>query len=261
MRFDDIAAIAQNTYKENLRDKILYNLVIFGLVMIGGSLLLSTLTIGERTKIIMDVGLASIELFGTLIAIFVGIGLVSKELEKRTIYTILCKPVSRSRFILGKYLGLAITLFVNVSIMGIGFFTILALIHVVPNFTIVAAVFLIFVQLLILTAFALLCSTFTTSTLSAMFTLSIYVIGHLTEDLKNLALRLSDNFSSTFSSTLLEVVYYVLPNFDYFNIKGEVVHGVSIDPATVAKLLSYGLVYTAVLLALACLIFERRDVK
>jgi ABC-type transport system involved in multi-copper enzyme maturation permease subunit len=205
----------------------------------------------------MDVGLASIELFGTLIAIFVGIGLVSKELEKRTIYTILCKPVSRSRFILGKYLGLVITLFVNVSIMGIGFFLILALIHVVPNFTIVAAVLLIFVQLLILTAFALLCSTFTTSTLSAMFTLSIYVIGHLTEDLKNLALRLSD----VFSSTLLEVVYYVLPNFDYFNIKGEVVHGVSIDPATVGSILSYGLVYAAVLVAISCLIFERRDVK
>lgn len=257
MIFGDIAAIAQNTYKENLRDKILYNLVIFGLVMIGGSLLLSTLTIGERAKIIMDVGLASIELFGTLIAIFVGIGLVSKERERRTIYTILCKPVSRSRFIVGKYLGLAITLFVNISIMGIGFFTVLALIDVLPTFSIVAAVFLIFVQLMVLTAFALLFSTFTTSTLSAMFTLSMYIIGHVTEDLKHLALRLSD----VLSGTALDVVYHVLPNFDYFNIKGEVVHGVAIDPVTVGGVVSYGLAYATVLLALACIIFERRDVK
>ena len=261
MKFRDIAAIAQNTYKENLRDKILYNLVIFGLVMIGGSVLLGTLTLGERSKIIMDVGLASIELFGTLIAIFVGIGLVSKELEKRTIYTILCKPVSRSRFILGKYLGLAITLLVNVSIMGIGFFVILSTVHVIPNFTIVSAVLLIFVQLMVLTAFALLFSTFTTSTLSAMFTLSIYIIGHLTEDLKNLALRLSETSSSTFSSTLLEVMYYILPNFEYFNLKGEAAYGVAIDPGTVGIVVAYGLAYTAALLVIACLIFERRDVR
>ena len=261
MIFGDIAAIAQNTYKENLRDKILYNLVIFGLVMIAGSLLLSTLTIGERTKIIMDIGLASIEIFGTLIAIFVGIGLVSKELERRTIYTVLCKPVSRSRFILGKYLGLAITLFVNVSIMGVGFFVILSTVHVIPNFTIVAAVLLIFVQLMVLTAFALLFSTFTTSTLSAMFTLSIYIIGHLTQDLKNLAVRLSETPSSTISSTMLDVVYYILPNFEYFNLKGEAAHGVAIDPMTVGSAVAYGLLYITALLAVACLVFERRDVK
>ncbi len=257
MMFRDISAIAQNTYKENLRDKILYNLVIFGLVMIGGAVLLSTLTMGERNKIIMDIGFASIELFGTLIAIFVGIGLVSKELEKKTIYTIICKPVSRSRFILGKYLGLVVTLFVNVSIMSIGFFLVLATVHIAPSFAIVAALLLIFIQLMIMTAVALLFSTFTTSSLSAMFSLSIYIIGHLTGDLKNLALQLSENFSSA----MLEMMYYILPNFDYFNLKGEVAHGVAIDPITVGGTVAYGLAYTLVLLVLACVIFERRDVK
>ena len=117
-----IAVIALNTFRETLRDKILYNLVFFGLLLIGSSILLSTLTMGEQAKIIQDLGLASINLFGVLIAIFVGIGLVSKEIEKRTIYSIIAKPIPRYQFLLGKYFGLTLTLFVNMSIMVVGFF-------------------------------------------------------------------------------------------------------------------------------------------
>src|SRR5213596_1510604 len=115
-----IIVIALNTFKENLRDKILYNLVFFGLLLIGSSILLSTLTMGEHAKIIQDIGLASINVFGVLIAIFVGIGLVSKEIDKRTIYSIIAKPISRSQFLLGKYCGLVLTLVVNVVIMTAG---------------------------------------------------------------------------------------------------------------------------------------------
>src|SRR5712691_10854438 len=128
-----VTIIALNTFKENLRDKILFNLVVFGLLLIGSSILLSTLTIGEQATIIKDVGLGSISLFGTLIAIFVGIGLVSKEIEKRTIYTIIAKPLRRYQFLLGKYFGLTLTLFVNIAIMVMGFFLILLLGHVNPD--------------------------------------------------------------------------------------------------------------------------------
>ena len=122
-----IMVIALNTFKENLRDKILYNLVFFGLMLTGSAILLGSLTIGEQDKITKDLGLASINIFGVLIAIFVGIGLVSKEIEKRTIYSIIAKPIPRYQFLLGRYSGLALTLFVNTAIMTVGFILVLLL--------------------------------------------------------------------------------------------------------------------------------------
>src|SRR5207253_11226608 len=153
-----ITVIALNTFRETLRDKILYNLVFFGLLLIGSSILLSTLTIGEQVKIIEDIGLASINLFGVIIAIFVGIGLVSKEIEKRTIYSIIAKPVPRYLFLLGKYSGLALTLFVNVSIMAAGFFLALLASGVTVQLALLKAIGLIFMELLVITAVAVLFS-------------------------------------------------------------------------------------------------------
>ena len=118
-------AIAINTFKEAIRDKILYNLLFFALLMIGASLLLATLTVGEQSKIIIDIGLASINIFGVLIAVFLGIGLISKEIEKRTIYNIIAKPVPRYQFLIGKYIGLLLTIVVNTIIMGVWLYLVL----------------------------------------------------------------------------------------------------------------------------------------
>lgn len=252
-----VAVIALNTFRETLRDKILYNLVFFGLLMIGSSILLSTLTIGEKAKIIQDIGLASINLFGVLIAIFVGIGLVSKEIEKRTIYSIIAKPIPRHQFLLGKYCGLALTLFVNMFIMAAGFFVVLLLGHVGLNPALLEAIGLIFLELLVITAVAVLFSTFTTPTLSATFTLAIYVIGHLTDDLRVLGGKLPHSLSRG----LLDGLYYALPNLEFFNIKGQVVHGIAIEPPYLFSAVGYGLVYVALTLMLACVIFQRRDFK
>lgn len=252
-----IAIIALNTFRETLRDKILYNLVFFGLLLIGSSVLLSTLTMGEQAKIIQDLGLASIELFGTFIAIFVGIGLVSKEIEKRTIYSIIAKPIPRYLFLLGKYSGLALTLLVNIAIMAAGFFLTLVVSGVGLDPALLKAIGLIFVELLVITSVAIMFSTFTTPTLSATFTLAIYVIGHLTDDLRILGGKLQNDLTKG----VLDGLYYVLPNLDFFNVKGEAVHGIPIKPSYLVSTVAYGVAYSAAVLVLACLIFQRRDFK
>ena len=252
-----ITVIALNTFRETLRDKILYNLVFFGLLLIVSSILLGTLTMGERAKIIQDIGLASINLFGVLIAIFVGIGLVSKEIEKRTIYSIIAKPIPRYQFLLGKYAGLSLTLFVNVAIMAAGFFLTLLVGQVGLEPALLKAVGLIFVELLVITAVAVMFSTFTTPTLSATFTMAIYVIGNLTGDLRVLGRKLKTGVTKE----LLDWLYYTLPNLDYFNVKGQAVHGVPIEWHYLVSAVTYGMIYSVVILTLACIIFQRRDFK
>ena len=251
-----VAVIALNTFKENVRDKILYNLVIFGLLLTGSAMLLSTLSIGEQARIITDIGLASINVFGILIAVFLGISLVNKELDRRTIYTIITKPVRRFEFVLGKYFGLVFTLFVNVAVMSAGFMLTLLASGVGLDPALLKAVSLIFVELLVVTAIAVMFSTFTTATLSAIFTLSMYVIGHLTNDLKSLGAKLP-----VVSRVALDALYYALPNLEYFNIKGQVAYHMPIATSYVLMAMGYGLCYAAALLIVACAIFKSRDFK
>lgn len=250
-----IIVIALNTFRENLRDKILYSLLIFAALLMGASILLGALTIAEQEKIIADMGLASINVIGVIIAIFVGIGLVSKEIERRTIYTILAKPISRSQFILGKYLGLVITLGVNLVIMFDVFLLTLWMTQVPITMVLVQAVALMMVEFLVVTATALFFSTFSTPTLSAALTLGLYFIGHLTSDLKTLA----EKSSSEVTKAVMTVLYYLCPNLEVLNIKGQAVSGVSLAWSYQVSATLYGLLYASLLLAGAAAIFQKRD--
>jgi hypothetical protein len=185
--------------------------------MIGLSVILDNLTIGEPTKIIKDFGLASIEIFGVLIAIFVGIGLVYKEMERKTIYNILSKPIHRYQFIIGKYLGLVLTLLIEVLTMSMALFTILYFYEGKITLNLLPAIGMIFVALMIITAFALLFSSFSTPILSGLFTLSFFIIGHLTPEL----LELGKKADSQTLRYVTEALYYIFPNLEYFNIKGQ----------------------------------------
>ena len=249
-----ILTIARNTFKEVLRDKVFYNLFVFALLMIGSALLLGTLTIGEQSKIIKDIGLASIDLFGVLIAIFVGVGLISKEIEKRTIYTIIAKPVHRYQFLLGRFAGLVFTMWVNTAVMLVAFCVILIVGGTSPDSGLMKAVGLMTVAQLIVLSAAMLFSTFTTPTLSGIFTLALYVIGELTPDLKTLSEKLSG-----VSRGLLSGSYYLLPNLALFNVKGEAVHGVQITAGYMLTAIGYGVSYAAAVLLLSCFVFQRRD--
>ncbi|THJ17941.1 MAG: hypothetical protein CAF42_006320 [Nitrospira sp. CG24B] len=249
-----ILSIAINTFRENLREKLLYNLLFFALLMIGSSILLSRITLGDYHRLILDLGLASINLFGVLIAIFVGIGLVSKEVDRKTIYTIVSKPIPRYEFLLGKYCGLVITLFANTVVMVVGLLIVLQVMDVPITSLVFKSLALIFLELMVITAVAVLFSTFTSATLSAIFTLAVYVIGHLSGDLKEFARKLDD-----VSQMAVNAIYYTLPNLDRFNLKGHVIHHLDFGMADMALTLAYGLTYAAFLLLLASVIFQRRD--
>ena len=247
--------VAQNTFREAVRDKILYNLVFFALLLIGSSVLLGTLTIGEQSKIISDVGLAAINLVGVIIAIFVGIGLVSKEIERRTIYTILARPITRAQFILGKYAGLGCVMAVNLAIMMAMFLLAIGLSGNPMHGSLFQAAGLILVETLLVTALAMFFSTFSSPTLSAIMTIGFYVIGHLTTDLKAIA----EKTKNPLSEAIMSGLYYVCPNLEWLNIKGQAARGVMVTGDYVLAATAYGLIYTSVLLFGACRMFERRD--
>jgi ABC-type transport system involved in multi-copper enzyme maturation permease subunit len=249
-----IAAIAINTFREAVRDKVLYSLLFFAIALIGASVVLNKLTIGQQTKIITDFGLASISIFGTMIAIFVGIGLVSKEIDRRTIFTIVSKPVSRAAFLVGKYLGLVLTLAVEVTIMSVCFLVMLSFYGDHLTGPALTAIGLIFLELSVVTAVAIVFSSFSTPFLSGLFTIAVWVIGHLTPDLREFGER-----TGGWVQRVMDGLYYLLPNFRNFNIKEQVVHSLAVPDDFIIFSVLYAAIYISLLLVVATLVFERRD--
>jgi len=255
-----IAAIALNTFREAVRDRLLYNLVLFVLLLTAAAVFLGELSAGQETKITLDLGLSAMLLFGVFIAIFVGVGLVYKEIERRTLYAILSKPVGRGQFLLGKYLGLCVTLLVNVLIMGLG--VSLALIYVRRGWDplvirIWPAILLIYVELMIITAVALLFSSFSSPALSALLAFFVFIIGHFSGDLNSLA----NSTGSITARWLFRSLYYVLPNLSNYSVITAAAHGDLPEARLAAASLAYAFVYIVVLLAAATLIFRRRNLK
>ena len=251
-------AVVANTFREAIRDKVLYNLVFFALLVMGASVVIGNMTLGETIKIILDLSLAAMSVFGLLIAIFVGIGLVHKEIQRRTVYMLLAKPILRRNFVIGKYLGLMLVIALNVAVMTAALLALMALYS--PDGVhggIFVAVLLILVELMVVTAVAVLFSTFSTPTLSAMLTLGVWVIGRFSSDLVEFARRTE----SPLSRALATGVHYVLPNLEKFDVKNLVVYNMAIEPAYVGWALAYGLLYIVFLIGLAAYIFERRDFK
>lgn len=252
-----IIVIAHNTFKETIRERILYNILIFAVILIAFSYLLRTLTILQDAKIVVDLSLGCISIFGVLIAIFIGIGLVYKEVEKRTIYTILSKPVSRTDFIVGKYLGLLITLLVNVAIMTVVMYVTLAFTDVGIDPVLLKAVYLTYLELAVITAIAVFFSSFTTPVLSAIFTLSFFVIGHMTTDLK----LFGQQSGITAFAYLTKLIYWIFPNLSYFNKSEEVVYKIPIAGKEILGISAYGAGVILIFLFLSFIIFSKRDFK
>jgi ABC-type transport system involved in multi-copper enzyme maturation permease subunit len=250
-----IWAIALNSFREAIRDRILYLLLVFGLLMIVSSVVLSLLTVGSQEKIITDIGLASISIFGVLISVFIGIGLVSREIQRRTIYTVVTKPVYRYQFLLGKYLGLLLTVGCNVALMTLIFLAVLLWKTGTVDVGLLPAVLMIFVELVLVSGFALLFSSFSTPILSSVFTLALYVTGHLTGGL----LLLKEHVKNDWSRQLCDVLYYLLPNLELFNLKHQAVHNLPLREGQILLALLYGLLYASAVFVLTVAIFRRRD--
>jgi Cu-processing system permease protein len=265
-----VLRIAANVFKESVRDKVLYSIVLFAVLIIAASLLLGQLTAGQEVKIIKDLGLAAISLFGHFIAIFIGIGLVSKEVERRSIYSLLAKPIHRHQMIAGKYLGLSLTLVVNLSVMAVALYAVLVYMAwgVAPESqkawdapaldpAMLKAHILILFELLIIIAIALFFSTFSTPILSAAFTFGLFVAGHFSTDLRNF----EEVVDSRGVAMLARALYWILPNLAQFDVKAQVVHAQPVPTGYLLLTAAYAFVYVALLLSAATMIFSQRDFK
>ncbi len=250
-----IRTVALNTFKEAIRDRVLYLLLFFSAVCIILSRLLSILTVGDRIKIIKDVGLASISLFGALMAILMGTGLVFKEIDKKTIYTLLSKPIHRFQFLLGKFLGLVLTLLIMIALMSVIFLTLLFFHTFHIEWRILIPICFVFMELCLITSVALLFSCFSTPILSSLFSLSFYIIGHLSWGLETLIKKIP----SAGMRVVFKALYTFLPDLENFNFKTEIVHNLPISPDIYLYSVLYGIAYTGFVLVLAMLVFRRRD--
>jgi len=257
--FRRILCLSANTFRETIRNKILYAILAFALFVIGMTFFLADLSVGDLARIIADVGLASIHVFGVIMAVFLGITLVNQEVDRKTVYLILTKPVHRFEFILGKTFGLSITLALTTAAMAV----VLFLVHLGYRFggRAEAGIFLaaagIYMELVLLTCLATLFSTFTTPVLSAIFTLSLFLIGHVTNYLTVVGER------STVRAVRIgsEALYYLLPNLEHFNWKNEVVYGGLVPLPLLGWASAYLVLYGGCVLLLSCLLFARKDFK
>ena len=254
-----VSAITWNTFREAVRDRVLYNLVLFVLLLVGSAPLFSEISIGLEKLMLVNVALSSISLFGVIIAIFIGIGLVSKEIEKKTLYTILSRPVRRWEFIIGKYLGLLLTLAVNATLMAVGFYAALLIFAhglTASDAGLLVAIYFIILQFMMMIAITLLFSTFSTPLFSAIFAFALFVIGTFGNDLKNLATT-----SKGPNKWLITAASYVLPNFASLNVISQAAHDQSVGAQMVLLNTGYALCYSIAVTVAAILIFERRNLK
>ena len=252
--------VAINTFREAVRDRVLYNLIFFALVMIGAAIIVGQISIGIERLVIINLGLTAISIVGLVMAIFIGVGLVSKEMEKRTLYSLLAKPIRRWEFLVGKYAGLLLTLGVNTSFMTLGLAAALFYVgrpYVRSDATVLVAVYFILLELALVTAFALFFSCFSSPMLSTLFTLGIYITGVFAQDIRNFG-ELTGNPALRAATKAL---YYLIPNFHNFNAIATAAHGGSIPFQLVAQNTLYAALYVALLLVAASAVFSGRNLK
>ena len=254
-----LAAIALNTFREAVRDRVLYNLILFALLLVASAPLFSQISIDIERLVLVNVGLSSISVFGVIIAIFIGTGLVSKEIEKKTLYTILARPVRRWEFIAGKYFGLMVTLVVNAAFMTLGFY--LALLINQRKLTggdgrLLIAIYFTLLEFIIITAITLLFSSFSTPIFSAVFAFAVFVIGSFGDDLRNFA-----GLAHGATKWATTAAAYLLPDFASLNVISQAAHDQPISSSLILFNTFYALLYAAAVTAGAVLIFEHRDLK
>lgn len=258
-----VSSIAFNTFREAVRDRVLYNLILFAVLIVGSALLLGQISIEIERLFLINMGLTAISLFGVVIAIFIGIGLVSKEIERRTLYSILSRPVRRWEFILGKYFGLVGTLTVNAILMAFGFYA--ALLYLAgtqyqsfqkADAYILVALYFILLQFILITSLALLFSSFSSPILSAVLSFALFVVGSFAEDMRAAAIMAGGGLGR-----FLQIIAYLVPNLGSLNVVSSVAHGEPVSSTLVLHNTWYVLLYSAAVIFGSILIFERRNFK
>lgn len=250
-------ALASNTFREAVRDRVLYSILFFAVGIIILSLALEEITIGDQAKVVRSAAQGSIDIFGSIIAMFLGVSLVWKEIERKTVYTILSKPIPRWMFVLGKYLGLLITLAVELAFLLVIYTGLMLVQQEFPPAVVYVSYGMLFVELALLCAWATLFSTYSAPMTAAAFTLAIFVIGHLADDIWLYGKQAESPVVQEMSRWL----YYALPNLSLFSLRSEAVHELAIPWERIGPALGYGVAYTLAVLCLAMAVFQRRDLR
>ncbi len=264
-----IWSVAHNTFTEAIRDRVLYSLILFAILMILSSLLFASISAEQYNKIVKDLGLTVISLIGIIISVFLGMGLVYKEIDKNTVYNIFSKPIRRYEFILGKYLGLAFTLLVNTMAMGVILFLIVLYTETrheelitfyyggIYISELIKAIYFEYLEFLVIIGIALVFSSFTTPVMTLLFTFFVFAIGRFSSDLRLFA----EEVKNPVVEYISEIIYRVIPNLEKFDVRSEAVYGGDVSWMLIFYTTVYAVIYTFVLLILAILIFQNREFK
>jgi Cu-processing system permease protein len=251
-----VRSVAANTIRESLRNKILYNIVFVGLGVILFAVSLGDWSVFARVQVMQDFGLATMSLTGLLLSVFIGVGLLGREVSTKTIYLVVTKPVGRASFVIGKFLGLLVTLFLNFLLLAVVFWIAILYMGGKPHAALLSAVLLIWVEMAVMIAAAIFFSTFSTGPVfAAILTAAFYVGGHL-NDLVSIELL---EGSQAWMADLLKIVYFVLPNLEHFNVRTAIVYGLALPPNYVPFALLYGTLYVTLLMFFSCVAFAKRD--
>jgi ABC-type transport system involved in multi-copper enzyme maturation permease subunit len=252
--------VALNTFREAVRDRVLYSLVFFALLMMVAAIVVGQISIGIEESVIVSLGLSAISVIGLLISIFLGVALVSKEMEKRTLYALLAKPVRRWEFLLGKFGGLVLTLAVNTAAMALGLLLVMLYVkHTLErsDAVVLVAVYFILLKLALIVALALLFSCYTTPLLAILFTAGLYIVGLFVQELRNLPVDVMSPGTAAFTKWLS----YLLPNFENFNVMALAAHGRAVPGTLILQNTLYAFVYCTTVLTAASVVFSRRNLK
>ncbi|PYU72633.1 MAG: hypothetical protein DMG49_07545 [Acidobacteria bacterium] len=255
-----VSVVALNTFREAVRDRVLYNLVFFALLMMAAAVAVGQISIGIEQTVIVSLGLSAISVIGLLISVFIGVALVSKEMDKRTLYALLAKPVRRWEFLLGKFGGLVLTLAVNTAAMALGLLLVMFYVkHSLErgDAAVLVAVYFILLKLALVVALALLFSCFTTPLLAILFTVGLYMVGLYVQELRNLPVEVMSPAMAAFTRWLS----YLLPNFENFNVMAMAAHGRAIPGALILQNTLYVVIYCTIVLTAAAAVFSRRNLK
>ena len=270
MNVATVRAVALAVFKESVRDRVPYSMVLFSVVLMAAALLMSQLTASQDLKVIKDLGLATMNVMGLLIALFIGTGLVAKEVERRSIYSVLSKPVTRTGFLLGKFFGLVLTLIVNLAMMTVAFYAMLLYQDLTAidwvqqgwrapalDLRLLLPIGLTLLQLTLVTAVALFFSAFSSPLLATLFTLGIWVAGHFSADLRDFGTAVD----APVAAAVAKGVYYLLPNLSALDVKNQVVHGLAVAWPALGLATASTAAYIALVLTAASTVFARRDFK
>lgn len=253
-----IGAIMLNTFREAIRNRILYSVVLFAVLLVGISAFFGAVSIGSQEKVIKDFGLFSLSFFGAIITILSGVSLLNKELKQKTVYNILSKPVQRWQFIVGKYFGLTLTVSLLVMLMGVGLVVFVAMFEERVDWLLFQGILFVVLEVSVIASIAIFFSSLVvTTTLTGIFTLGFYIAGRSITYLKHF-LEESESYNPVLIAAV-RVFDWILPDLSLFNVNDMIVYGTSITLTHLALALLYCVSYSAVALALATLIFERRE--